>query len=126
MKLVCEFEIQGLPLTINQIGRKHWTVKAAEAHAWKQRTYIAVNRFRGLELKTAKIEYIRHSTKQCDFDNLVTSFKHVQDGLVMAKLIVNDTEQVIGQPAFKWEKSKGKEGFISVKVWTEEPFTAPE
>lgn len=120
-KKVGEFCLFGLPKTINEIGRKHWSFKYKEANLWKGLVYHAcvLNKIASLELEQASMELTRHSSREPDFDNLAGSFKHVIDGLVEAGVIVDDKPSVIGSPVFKWEKTKIKGGFITVKVFTE-------
>jgi hypothetical protein len=63
----------------------------------------------------------RGSSVQPDYDGLVSGFKHVIDGLVLAKVLINDDQETIGIPEYKWVKADPKEGFIRVTV--EEIFT---
>lgn len=65
---------------------------------------------------SARIEMIRHSSTEPDFDNLVSSFKWILDGLIDAGVIVSDKPSVIGQPVYQWKKAAPKNGFIEVKV----------
>ncbi len=119
MKLIAEFDIWGLPETINSIGRKHWAVKVKEAKRWKRLVYeqCIFKKIVGLEMPKATLEFTRHSSRECDFDNLASSFKHVLDGLVMAKVIIDDKPSVIGSPTFMWNKVGPKDGHITVKIY---------
>jgi hypothetical protein len=119
MILVGEFEISGLPRTINQIGRAHWAIKAKEAKLWK---YLVLeqcvyHRLVDMRLHKAELEFTRISSREPDFDNLASSFKHVMDGLVMAKVIIDDKPSVIGSPTFKWEKASRKEVRVKVRIF---------
>ncbi len=115
---VVEFTLFGLPKTINEIGRKHWSFKYKEAKHWKQLVYqiCVFHRIEALKLEKATLEFTRHSSREPDFDNLAGSFKHVLDGLVVAGVIKDDKPSVIGSPTFRWEKTKIKGGFITVKI----------
>lgn len=117
--LLVEFNIPGLPKSVNQIGRKHWTVKAREAKVWKTLVYTqcVITKIAGLGLKKCHLELIRHSSVEPDFDNLAGSFKHVIDGLVYAQVMVDDKPSIIGSPEFKWIKAKQKEGKITVRIF---------
>lgn len=119
MKLIVEFELNGLPQTVNAIGRKHWSVKMKEAQKWKKLVVLACRQagVHDLRLSTASLELTRFSGRECDFDNLAGSFKHVVDGLVAAGLIIDDKPSVIGSPTFIWQKCPRFEGKIRVKVF---------
>lgn len=114
---VLEFELPGLPKTTNSGGRAHWAVKAKEAAHWKKMVHWATA-CKGPEesLKRAKLTLTRCSAIEPDFDGLVSSFKHVLDGLVEAQVIENDKPSVIGQPAYRWEKAPPKHGKIKVRI----------
>lgn len=118
--LLAEFEIVGLPQTINSIGRKHWAVKTKESKRWKVLVYTqcVIKRIAGLSLEKCRLELIRHSSKEPDFDGLVSSFKHIIDGLVYAKVMIDDKPSVIGSPEFKWVKVPHRHGKITIRVFT--------
>jgi len=120
LKLLCEFEIKSLPPTINEIGRKHWAVKSNIAKRWIALVWhcCVLHKVAELDLLMARLELTRHSSRECDFDNLASSFKHVIDGLVRARVIRDDKPSIIGSPVFKWEKAKKGQGKITVKVFT--------
>lgn len=113
-----EFQIDDLPNTTNNSVRLHWIVKAKEANKWKTRVvYLA--RHNGLPkepLKYARLTLIRGSSREPDFDGLVSSFKHIIDGLITAKVLENDKMTNIGIPTYHWEKAKQGKGFIKVVV----------
>ncbi len=67
-------------------------------------------------LERAKLTLVRYGSKEPDFDNLVSSFKPIIDGLVSAGIIVNDKQANIGQPQYLFVKAKRDEGAFSVKV----------
>lgn len=119
MKPVADFTIQGLPATINQLAYRHWRIRHKEAQRWKSLVYqlCLVNRINGLNLAKAQLELTRFSARECDFDNLASSFKHVLDGLKWAQVIVDDKPSVIGCPTFIWQKAKQKDGKIRIRIW---------
>ncbi len=119
MKLIAEFEILGLPQTVNAIGRKHWSAKVKEAKKWKELVVqqCILAGIGGLKLAQASLELTRCSSMETDFDNLASSFKHVLDGLTVAGVIVDDKPSVIGSPTFVWQKTKPGDGRIRVKIW---------
>jgi len=112
-----EFELSGLPKTTNSGGRAHWAVKVKEARTWKSAVLFSIGTvLPPAPLKKAKLTLTRCSAIEPDFDGLVSSFKHVVDGLVLANVIENDKPSVIGQPEYRWEKAKPKQGKVRIKV----------
>lgn len=112
-----EFEIKGLPKTTNFGGRAHWAVKIKEANHWKKLVWLSVCSQKPKEpLNKAKLTLTRCSSSEPDFDGLVSSFKHVLDGLKESKIIIDDKPSVIGSPTYLWMKVSPKAGRIKVKV----------
>lgn len=107
-------------MTINAIGRKHWTVKANEAKRWRQIIVLMCRQLNICDLNLAKAELIltRYSSSEPDFDNLASSFKHVIDGLVEARVIIDDKPSVLKQVRFEWEKVSRKDGKIRVRIFS--------
>ncbi len=123
MRLIAEFSIPGSPELPNKVMYKHWAIKRKNAVKWKnlviQQCILA--RIAGLGLDHAVLTFIRHSSKQCDFDNLVSSFKACQDGLVKANVIQDDKPINIGQPSYRWMYRPRKEGNLTtIRIETEE------
>lgn len=119
MVLVGEFEIRGLPKTTNSGGRSHWSLKVKEANKWKSLVGTEVLKLGldNLKLNRAVLTLTRHSSVEPDFDGLVSSFKHVIDGLVVYGVLTSDKSSVIGQPKYFWEYGiKRVGGKISVKI----------
>lgn len=112
-----EFTISGLPKTGNQLLRGHWSVKHGHAKMWKMRVYKACWHLRPEKpLKRAKLTLTRVSSVETDFDNRVSSFKPIIDGLVQAKVLAGDKQENIGQPSYVWERGKPGEGCVRVRV----------
>lgn len=119
-----EFTIEGLPKTTNGNARRHWRALHAEATLWKSRVGAAIeSRFEVSPgvcyppgLKKAKLTLTRYSSSEPDWDGLVSSFKHVIDGLVLMNVIIDDRMSVIGQPQYFWVKCPPKKGRIKVEV----------
>ena len=89
-----------------------------EARKWKQAVVQAVvfSGWRGPVLDKAKLTLIRHSSAEPDADGLVSSFKHCIDGLIAAKVIVNDKMSNIGFPDYRWQKAPPKGGYVEIIV----------
>ncbi len=113
-----EFELKGLPRPTNQL-MVHWRVKHSHAKEWKLKVihHVVLNKLAPSEpLTKAKLTLTRYSATEPDFDGLVSSFKHVQDGLIRAGVIADDKQSVIGQPTYLWEYVKRNAGKIKIKV----------
>lgn len=119
---VLEFELKGLPTTTNG-SHGHWATKAKAKRKWIDAVmkYVAKEKAHPPEpLAKAKLTLTRCSSSECDFDNLVISFKPVTDGLVRAGVLTDDKPSVIGQSKYLWEKAKAGQGKIRVKVEEEQ------
>ena len=64
----------------------------------------------------AKLTLIRATSIRPDFDGLVSGFKHIIDGLVLAGIIQNDKYENISWPSYDWEQAPPKHGFIRVTI----------
>lgn len=118
MSYILEFRLDGLPKRTNN-QTSNWHARAAEAKKWKRAVWDEVwhaRRFPASPLDHARITYTRASSNRPDHDGLVSSFKHVQDGLIEAKVIANDKYENIGEPIYLWEKVSPRSGFIKVRV----------
>lgn len=103
----------------NSIGRAHWSVKAKEARTWKNKVHTECKFLNicDLNLTNAHITITRCSSREPDFDGLVSSGKHLLDGLVQAKVIPDDKVSIIGQPVYIWEHRKiGLGGQMKIKI----------
>lgn len=112
-----ELHIPGLPKLPNQTLRGNWRSSLGEARKWKNFVLSAVleKGLRGIPLQIARITYIRYSSSEPDFDGLVGSFKHVQDGLVFSQIIINDKPSNLSC-SYHWVKAPRGKGKISVLV----------
>lgn len=113
--------LTGLPKTLNAIGRAHWAVKVKEAKRWHNailgEMLITKSTFPKAPLKKARLVLTRYSSSEPDHDGLVSSFKHVIDGLIKNGIIENDKPSNIGQPEYHWLKAAKKAGKITVEVY---------
>ncbi len=95
----------------------HWSVKYRKVSALRGKTsFLVMEHAPAKSLERAKLTLVRYGSKEPDFDNLVSSFKPIIDGLVSAGIIVNDKQANIGQPQYLFVKAKRDEGAFSVKV----------
>lgn len=119
MKYQLKLEINGLPKTVNALGRKHWAVKVKHNRFWEKLVGYEIfkqNLKPSEPLKKAKIEFVRYSSIEPDFDNLVNSFKVIMDALIKNGIIIDDKPSIVGCPTYAWEKCKKKEGKITVEI----------
>lgn len=105
---------------INAIGRKHWWTKVKEIQEWEKIIYFqTLGKLPKEPLKKARLVLTRHSSRAPDYDNLAISFKHIVDSLRKAKIIKNDSMDVIGKPEYNWVKCKNGQGFVEIEVYAE-------
>jgi len=117
MSYLLEFTVDGLPRTTNQLTRMHWRMKHKHSVEWKRTVWAKCWHLKPpAPLGKAKLTLTRLSSQECDFDGLVSSFKHVIDGLVDSGVLTGDTMSIIGQPTYLWEKCAPRKGHIKVKV----------
>lgn len=109
-------ELPGLPKTTNSNGRTHWAHQYKEAKKWRSEVAMQASLYRPLKpLTKAKAFFTRYSSSSPDFDGLVSSFKHLQDGLIDAQIIVNDTMEVLDS-TYKWTKIKPRMGYVTIEI----------
>ena len=110
------FELPGLP-KMNSSDRLNRWASIKERDKWREATILACKGKAPIEpLKRARVWFTRHSTTEPDFTNLVQGFKHVEDGLVDAGIIVDDKPSIIGQPTVTWVKASPRHGKVTVRV----------
>jgi hypothetical protein len=112
-----EFELPGLPKTINVMGQKSYWVRKAEKDKWLRMVWMATaGRRPASPLTKARVSYARYSSCEPDWDGLVSGFKYIQDSLKACGLIADDKMSVIGQPQYAWFQAPAKQGKIRVIV----------
>lgn len=98
-------------------GKSHWRYAYKQASAWKQNVVYAVGKNKPPEpLKHYRLELVRFSSSEPDFDGLVRGFKNAVDGLKLAGVIEDDKLSNSGAWQVRWERCKPKEGKIRVRV----------
>lgn len=101
----------------NQLLRKHWSVVSREGKKWHTLVYLKVAQFRPTKpFPKVALTLTRYSTREPDRDGLAGSFKYVVDGLVKAKIIVDDKPSIVVECDYKWEKTKLAEQKIEVII----------
>lgn len=112
-------DINGLPkFTTN--ANSHWKARWVESKKWKREVgeRIVYGRLGPDEpLKHARLILTRYAYgRRPDSDNLRSSFKHILDGLVEARVLIDDSPDVIGEPEVRWLPAKAKQGKIRIEV----------
>ena len=110
---IAGIRINDVPPLPNQLLYAHWGVKFRAAKRWKQRAKDACTSL-GMKKLTGRptIFLCRHTKVEPDYDNLVTSFKHVLDGVVLSGIIEDDGPDYI-ETVYIWTRSAEK----YVTVW---------
>ena len=116
MPYTLEFSIDQLT-PLNSADNTHWrkrnkTKKQFEILVWQQ----ILNRRPVLPLRFARVQIVRHSTNEPDYDNLVSSAKFLLDALVNNGVIRDDKPGVIGRPECHWQKAAPKKGKMTIRV----------
>lgn len=116
-KCVIEFSVAGLPKMSNQLLHAGWRVSIGNTNTWKRKVWKACWHLAPAKpLEKAKLTLIRCSSTRPDSDGLVSGFKPCIDGLVEAKILINDSFEVIGMPTYDWQQAKRNGGRIIIKV----------
>lgn len=99
----CDIKINGIPSLANK--NVHWRVTQRERSKWHQIVLASfINKKPIRPLKKCVMTLIRATADKCDYDNLVYSFKPVVDGLVHAKILVDDDMDTIIKRDYFFQK----------------------
>lgn len=121
---IFEVAVQIMPKMTNTLNSMNWRARHGESQKIKRAVWACVWPYKPLHpFKRAKISLTRFSSKQPDYDGLVSSFKHVIDTLTETGIIVNDRLSEIGIPTYAWVSCPPTKGFIKIRV-EEVPFEA--
>ncbi len=119
-----EFTLKGLPPMTNELVRSGWRKKMGIVRKWRELTELTLKAQRAsldpefvnrwpFKHDRVKIYFVRYSSKQPDFDGLVSGCKFLLDGLVSGGLLVDDKGIV---PDYRWELCGTKDGRVTIKV----------
>lgn len=112
-----EFTIQGLPRIFTNGSHGHWTIKHKARLTWAKLVTQAIGAKKpSAPLRVAQAEFVRVSSKEPDFDNLVSSFKGVRDSLIKCGIIENDKTSNLPNAIYRWEFVKRGQGHIKVSI----------
>jgi Holliday junction resolvase RusA-like endonuclease len=114
---VLEFQIPGLPETTNEVLAMKLRVRLRCKRIWKRTVWLlVVGKRPRAPLKRARLTLTRCSSTRPDPDGLVSSFKHIIDGLVEARVLENDRLENIGFPNYAWEKAPSGKGHCKIHI----------
>lgn len=117
MKYVLDFIIPGAPKISANGSHGHWALKAKERKMWRGLVVIAVGNRRPLNpLEIAKVTFIRATCREPDYDNLTASMKAIRDGLVDARVCVNDKTANMPDAKYQWVRAPRGHSYIRVLV----------
>lgn len=116
-KYYCKITLSGLPTGGN--ARQHWTTKYTEVTKWKKRILAAVGSSAPAKpLERVKLKFTRASCGSMDWDNMIISFKSIQDGLVEARILADDKITNIPEiPMYEQANAKRGDGYVVIEVW---------
>ena len=107
----------GLPKSPN--AWRGWRARHGDVVKWhgKLLTYMMEHNIKPPEkpMKTAVIKYTRGSSQEPDYDNLTISFKSLQDSLIKAGIIEDDSPKNISA-TYHWESAKAREGYVTIEI----------
>ncbi len=111
-----DFEISGLPPTTNG-SHGHWAIAAAQRRQWRAAS-ASISRTRRPDkpLERVSMTLTRFSGSKPDRDNLAISFKPIIDGLRDGGIIVDDTDEIIVNLKYQWEKIGPRKGKVRIEV----------
>lgn len=112
-----EVVIDELPELPNRLQRKHWHRIRAHATKWHWLVRHAVARKAPpTPLERARVTMVRHSKQEPDRDNRWAAWKPVLDGLIHAKVIVDDDEAHCEFHGGGWEEKPRGKGYVTISV----------
>lgn len=118
-----EITLKGAPALPNQKTSWHWGRIAKETALWRQmaRTLAMAQILPQTPLESVNLTLIRGSSRPVDFDNLIASFKAIIDGLRDARVIRDDSPNVVKTITPVWQKTKRADVFVKVIVTDSTP-----
>lgn len=113
-----ELEIISKAPSLNQLLSKGWKFRHFSFLKIKNEIKLKTSGYLPASpLKKFKISINRHATRTLDFDGFVASLKPIIDGLVMARVIHDDTWDLINHIEVSQTKVKKPNQKILLKVW---------
>lgn len=115
-RLSISVRLSGLPSSMNS-RFKHWSEKAKEVKYWRRLAMATAWPSRPPRpLVNCELYCVRYSSGVLDYDNLVSTFKAVIDGLKDAGVIWNDGPKIVVRREYRQAKAEPRAGHIIVVV----------
>lgn len=113
-----DITIPGLPKILANMKSRNWRASYFEKKKWMKLTcdHITAPLKPSNALTRASVMLIRNSSRQPDRDNLMSSWKAVIDGLVVARVLEDDNCDVIAELKSEWQKCRPKDSHIRIIV----------
>jgi hypothetical protein len=111
-------KVEGLPSGLNS-GKTRYA-RASENKVWARKMAIEISKGKkpAKPLRLVKLRFIRYSTHEMDWDNLVSTFKPLQDALIREGIILDDSPKVIPEmPIYDQGTAPRGKGYCTVEVW---------
>lgn len=122
MRYELTVDIPGLPETINEVLAMKLRARMSRKAYWKEMVWGSVQGKKPpAPIKRAQLTLTRFSSTRPDPDGLTSTFKHLIDGLVIARVLENDRFENIGFPTYLWESRPKGKGFVRIHLVEVQP-----
>lgn len=113
-------DLPGAP-SINTASARHWAVRKKEKDHWHSLvrdhlTFFATMPKSPLTKAAVRITRCTAAPRAPDADNLAMTGKFILDELVSSGVLLDDNQDVIGQPEYRWEKAPRNGAHVIVEV----------
>jgi len=109
--------IDGLPPMNTAATRRHRMVQAREAKRWKALVVALVGRRRPEKpLSRARLLCTRSSSSPADRVNIAQSCKALVDGLVAARVLLDDGPRNLVTEVYEWSPAPRGKGYVVLRV----------
>lgn len=109
-----ELNLRFIPRRLNEVLRQHHMKRHSEISEIYRLIHLStVGKRPNSPLEKCSITIIRHSSRSLDWDNCVSSYKPIIDGLVKIKIIMDDTWETTGPWTVLQSFRSKKEGPLS-------------
>ncbi|MBO0947328.1 hypothetical protein [Fibrella forsythiae] len=97
--------------SLNDTKGEHWRTKTRRRNKYEKRIWaLTRNKHPG----RVRVEIYRHCKRKYDHDNFVGGAKDLIDALKNQKVIVDDTEAIIGKPHYEQITLIGRQPIMTV------------
>lgn len=109
--------VPGLPKLNTSATRRHRMVQHREARKWREAVVLLVGSRRPAKpLARARLLVTRCSARMADRPNVAIGSKALVDGLVAARVLLDDSPKVLVEERYEWEPAPKGKGFMILIV----------